>query len=448
VERILATSHLSKSARLTELFQYLCMKVLDEDTQEIHELELGHKVFGRPSRYDTTADNIVRVHASLLRKRLSEYFLHEGREEEFQVEIPRGNYAPVFRRREATPFDTEVLEHSRRDGTTEGIPFHDVATIPAAASDVRSEGGSRSKTWAIGLSSGLAIAFALLSAVLFFRLERTKSAASVANPMTSGALGQFWTGIFREKETADIVLDDASLSFYQEATGQSIAIGDYFDRTYLRSLNVGPDVAVHDPNWLHQLIIKRQTNYADAAMVWKLAQAAGTLRSDARLQYARDLSFRQAKSDNLILLGSPASDPWIQLFESNLTLHWKYDPVAKEFYPIDTTTPADGDRFHALENSKTREGYATISFLPNLGGTGNVLIVSGTGGSATDAVMDWLLDEQSMELLRSQLPKTQPAAFPYFEVLLKIQKGVDRPRNVTIAISRALKSSARSASSR
>jgi len=62
--------------------------------------------------------------------------------------------------------------------------------------------------------------------------------------------------------------------------------------------------------------------------------------------------------------------------------------------------------------------------------------------------MDWLLDEQSMELLRSQLPKTQPAAFPYFEVLLKIQKGVDRPRNVTIAISRALKSSARSASSR
>ena len=156
MERILATSYLSKSARLTELFQYLCMKVLDEDAQEIHELELGHKVFGRPSRYDTTADNIVRVHASLLRKRLSEYFLNEGCEEEFQVEIPRGNYAPIFRRREVTPFDAEVLELNRRDGIAEGIPIYDVATIPAApAMDAPGTPDSRPKTWAIVVSSGL-----------------------------------------------------------------------------------------------------------------------------------------------------------------------------------------------------------------------------------------------------------------------------------------------------
>jgi hypothetical protein len=436
VERILASSHLSKSARLTELFQYLCARVLDDDVQDIHELELGHKVFGRPSRYDTTADNIVRVHASLLRKRLSEYFLTEGREEEFQVEIPRGNYAPVFRRRDLPAPELE-LPSLDQAATTAGL---EAELLRMAAERTPSASGTPHRRWTRWVFPCLTAAFAVLSAVLLVRLERAKSVAVAPVPLASGMLGKFWAGIFRENESVDVVLDDASLSFYEEATGQSVAIADYFDRSYLRSLSLGPHVAQNDPDWLHQLIIKRQSNYADAAMVWKLAQTASALHSDAHLQFARDLSFRQAKSEDLILLGTPASDPWIQLFERNLTLRWKYDSAAKAFYPVDTTTPADTERYHGVEDVKTREGYATISFLPNLGGTGNVLIVSGTGGAATDATMDWMLEEVSMKLLRSRLSGTANGSFPYFEVLLKIEKGVDRPRNVTISVCREFKS--------
>jgi len=89
IARILASNRFNKSARLTELFQYLAQRVLEDEALEIHELELGERVFGRSPQYDTTADNIVRVHASLLRKRLAEYFQAEGRNEEFVVEIPR-----------------------------------------------------------------------------------------------------------------------------------------------------------------------------------------------------------------------------------------------------------------------------------------------------------------------------------------------------------------------
>src|ERR1700722_5334805 len=96
VARVLASNQLNKSARLKELFQHLCTRVLDDEILEIHEMELGHHVFGRPPRYDSAADNIVRVHASLLRKRLAEYFLTEGRDEKFRIFIPRGNYAPIF----------------------------------------------------------------------------------------------------------------------------------------------------------------------------------------------------------------------------------------------------------------------------------------------------------------------------------------------------------------
>lgn len=439
VERVLASSHLSKSARLTHLFVYLCRRVVDEDVQEIHELELGHKVFGRPSRYDTTADNIVRVHASLLRKRLSEYFLTDGCEEDFCIEIPRGNYAPVFRKRNLRELklDPPVVPPSIPGGeSVSGVEASAVSGIDARR---RLPSWVRSR-W---LPAGLAMGFATLSLVLFLRLQHAGRVEAVNSPAMSGTVRQFWSGVFQEKESVDVVLDDASLGLYEEATGQPIALAEYFDRGYLRSLDASGSekgITDHPAILLHDLVIKRQSNYADAVMVWKLAQTASLLRSDAKLQFARDVSFRQTKSGNLILLGDPESDPWIQLFESSLSLHWKFDPVVKAFYPVDTATPADAERFHSLaENSKTREAYATISFLPNLSNTGNVLIVSGTGGAATDAAMDMLLDESSLERLRSRLQSSSSSSFPYFEALVRIEKGSNLPRNVTVPICRALK---------
>src|SRR5947209_2442462 len=103
VERIAASRYLAKSARLRELLMHLSDRVLVDGVEEIHEQEVGHRVFGRPANYDTGADNIVRVHASTLRKRLEQYFAEEGSGEPLILEIPKGNYAPVFRPREPVP---------------------------------------------------------------------------------------------------------------------------------------------------------------------------------------------------------------------------------------------------------------------------------------------------------------------------------------------------------
>src|SRR5713226_8857877 len=100
IDRITASRHVNRSARLRDLLLYLTNRVLEEDACEIHEQEVGHKVFGRPANYDTGSDNIVRVHASMLRKRLEQYFAEDGAQESVIVEIPKGNYAPLFRERE------------------------------------------------------------------------------------------------------------------------------------------------------------------------------------------------------------------------------------------------------------------------------------------------------------------------------------------------------------
>src|SRR5579872_7111643 len=101
VERVAASRYVNRSARLRDMLIYLADRVLDEEAGEIHEQEVGHRVFGRPANYDTTSDNIVRVHASMLRKRLEQYFAAEGVDETLILEIPKGNYAPVFHDRDA-----------------------------------------------------------------------------------------------------------------------------------------------------------------------------------------------------------------------------------------------------------------------------------------------------------------------------------------------------------
>ena len=52
-------------------------------------------MFGRSPGYDTAQDNLVRVQASQLRKKLQQYFAAEGRDEPVVIEIPKGSYVPI-----------------------------------------------------------------------------------------------------------------------------------------------------------------------------------------------------------------------------------------------------------------------------------------------------------------------------------------------------------------
>jgi hypothetical protein len=111
IARLVASRYLNKSARLQELLLYLTERVLEHEVEEVHEQEVGSRVFGRSTNYDTATDNIVRVHASMLRKRLEQYFSQEGASEPVILELPKGNYAPIFyKRREPEPVTPILLQ--------------------------------------------------------------------------------------------------------------------------------------------------------------------------------------------------------------------------------------------------------------------------------------------------------------------------------------------------
>src|ERR1043165_4124793 len=78
IDRVAGSSHFARSARLRDFLLYVGHESLKPNGPEIHEQEIGVRVFGRSVSYDRSQDNIVRVNATELRRRIETYFATEG----------------------------------------------------------------------------------------------------------------------------------------------------------------------------------------------------------------------------------------------------------------------------------------------------------------------------------------------------------------------------------
>ncbi|MEO8663464.1 MAG: hypothetical protein ABI693_33720, partial [Bryobacteraceae bacterium] len=100
--RILNSPQFARSVRLREFLTFVVERGLSNPDAPIPEAVIAEMVFGRKDG-PAGDDSIVRVHASQLRKRLEQYFQTDGEREEVLLEVPKGQYTPVFRPRESAP---------------------------------------------------------------------------------------------------------------------------------------------------------------------------------------------------------------------------------------------------------------------------------------------------------------------------------------------------------
>lgn len=78
-------------------------RVLAGDEQSIKERNIAVEVFGRGGDYNTSEDSFVRVKASEVRRRLTEYYKTPSPEDCLRIELPVGGYVPHFVRVEPEP---------------------------------------------------------------------------------------------------------------------------------------------------------------------------------------------------------------------------------------------------------------------------------------------------------------------------------------------------------
>ena len=89
--------------RLKRFISFIVEEANAGRSGDLKEYVIGVQVFGKDPGFDPRTDPIVRVQARRLRTRLARYYKDEGQSAEIIIDLPKGGYAPVFRRREGIP---------------------------------------------------------------------------------------------------------------------------------------------------------------------------------------------------------------------------------------------------------------------------------------------------------------------------------------------------------
>lgn len=390
IARILASKPFKRSQRQRELLEFLCRQSFDGEVRDVHEQEIGVAVFGRRPDYDTSQDNIVRVHVSELRKKLEEYFRQEGADEAWLLEIPRGNYAPVV-----TPHLVPAAETA---------PVVEPAAIVAAPPQ-------RSAIPFITIAL-LAVACAGLLVWNLQLRQQAQAPPSSLNPL--------WQQMFAANRETDIVVADSCLSFYTDMVKHPVGLQDYLSRKYLLE-----DLSKeHDPERrksLEMLMGRRYTSYADVQAVQYIAQLAATHGSSVNVHFARDYPTRRLQTSNLILVGSKRANLWAELFDDQLNFQVEYDQTTGGNVVVNRKPLAGEQPLYSIltKNADIRDSLAVIAFVPNLQHTGEVLLLAGTGMSGTEAAVDAVVSNQGLARLLAGLPAGEPGRVPHFEALIR-----------------------------
>src|SRR5438270_2583489 len=96
LEQVLASAGFSSNERLARFLRFVVEEHLQGRDGDIKESVIAVEVFGRRPDHDPKHDSIVRTEATRLRARLREYYVGEGKDDEWIIGLPKGGYSPVF----------------------------------------------------------------------------------------------------------------------------------------------------------------------------------------------------------------------------------------------------------------------------------------------------------------------------------------------------------------
>jgi len=418
LQRVVACRQIEKSARIREVLAYVCERTFIDPDVEIHEQEIGTRIFGRAPDYDTSQDNVVRVTISQARKKLEQYFATDGAREPLVLEIPRGQYTPVFRERMVEPVPAPAVDIAASVETTTPDEYIQPQRLPAR----------RGKAFSL-MMAAVALVVALLSGwtLLSLRAERT--------PLESSpALQALWAPLLSTQTTTDVVVADSSLSLFQELLDHQLSLAEYLNPaswTEAEKFAANPDLK----KFAQIAAQRRFTSIGSVTTAYRIAQLTGPSQARVAILSARDFNARQMKSDNVVLLGSQRANPWVELIDAGMNFHFGYDQASRHSF-FQNRRPMPGEASVYTTDSHT--SYCHIAVVPNLGGNGRVMVIAGTEVEGTEGGGEFVTNPEAAALLVSRVGLDGEGKLPYFEVLLKSDRVAGLAPKFSITASRLI----------
>ena len=392
IERLVSSQTLHGSESLCKLLRYLAKHVLDHPGVPLKEYQIATEVFGRQPDFDPQLDSMVRVQAGRLRTKLAEYYASEGTADPVWVELPKGTYVLSFH-----PGATPAV---RNHGGMLGEARHESFPLQQTP-----------RKWMISvavLSVLLAVAVAGLAALLVTRkiAGADPSAEVQAAP---AAFHVFWKGFLTGPEEPWVIFSNAAFAgrpdrgmrYYDPARDSKTQILDHYT-------GVGEVLAVHE-----------------------LDTVFGLLRQRIRVKRGSLFSLDDAKNNDLIFIGSPSENLTLLDIPGTQEFVFKQVPAGPragnmEIVNIHAQSGEPKEVLASPSNQPLVEDYAVVALVKGLNPSRSVLILAGTTTMGTQAAVEYVCRENSLEQLLLRLAVTHSGELRPFEALIhvKVARGV------------------------
>src|SRR5262245_3177624 len=406
LDRILNSRHFSQAPKKRKFVQLICDYHMAGRAKEINEHLIGLEVYERNDRYNPAEDPVVRVAAHDVRKRLEQYYLHEGRDDEIHLEIPVGSYEPVFKVVSSVPAETETYS-----------AIHDRSSPPE---QTRSEGRRDWRVWAIG--SGL-----LAVVIIFFAINAWRKSSVSGLTAEQEIYNPVWGPFFTSEDPTIQVLSNPPVYVLVNRADPEVIHKKSIDLPRENSkelFDLLKQTSQNEPEYLTppRLFLSpvAYTGIGEEIgqnLITSLYRSRGL---GITLKQSRNLTGEDLKDRNLIMLGGRWSNAWAGKMS-----------VREDFYftpqiSIANRSPQPGEESEYRTKFDEQAGhiledYALITVKPSAQSKNMIMALEGLRGLGTGAAAELITNKIYLAEINQRLRRLARAnGIPrYYQILLK-----------------------------
>ncbi|QNI30659.1 hypothetical protein H7849_16140 [Alloacidobacterium dinghuense] len=194
-----------------------------------------------------------------------------------------------------------------------------------------------------------------------------------------------WSLLYNSPRPLQLITSDPDIAEIQGYTGQELSVSDYANRNYIPH----PEKLSREVNQLCNILLHgNKAALVDTPIAVSIAELAQENSRKIEIHSARSVELANLQTDdNLILLGSPRSNPWYAFFSDQMNFRFAYDPVSGQEI-IRNIHPGPHEQAEYVPTGlgwATGQSYAIIGLVRNPDQNGHVLLLAGASAEGTEA---------------------------------------------------------------
>jgi hypothetical protein len=249
-----------------------------------------------------------------------------------------------------------------------------------------------------------------------------------------------WSMFFSSAHPTHVITSDPDLFAIQVLTHNTVSVSDYANRRYLPEHTT---LSAELKELCTKLLSGDKASNVDAQITAEIGQLAQTYSHKINVEGARNLQFSDLKTDdNFIFLGSPASNPWSSIFDSQLDFRFVSAPVPGGDL-IRNVHPATNEQATYVPTARggaTGDSFALVALVANPDQSGQILLLAGLNREGTQAAGNLVTDPARLAAAIRTCGISPAGPLKHFQILLHVYTMAGSPSQFDVTACHVLAS--------